>query len=249
MQRQRRRFVSSAVLCAVLLAAVTACGGAKSVQAVANLRGVTDEAGVLMGRAADPSDFTVLSQRMDDILKEVPTSSSLSADERAIVDLAARRTAALKELASMLGASDEVMGWISQDAVELVSASMIVQPSTAFRQHLDNTVNRLLKDTSCTMFADAMSASSASPSPLPGVSSPASFGPPTQRGLWADLEDAVAAANYRLDDVNRVVDLAGLSSGILSTATGYVSRVKKTMDAATWESSGALQAYLRHCLR
>jgi hypothetical protein len=45
------------------------------------------------------------------------------------------------------------------------------------------------------------------------------------------------------------VDLSGLSSELLDTASGYVSKVKKVMTAATWESSGAFQVYMRHCLR
>lgn len=68
MQRQGGRFPGFAMLLAVLLLTVAACGGGKSAQAaLVNLKGVSAEAGDLMVRAADPSDFTVLSQRMDEI--------------------------------------------------------------------------------------------------------------------------------------------------------------------------------------
>lgn len=250
MQRHGRPSYLLCVWLAALMLALTSCSGGKPVQALANLKSSADEAGNLMARAADPSEFKSLSTKMDDILKEIPEGTALSATEKATVDLAAQRAAALKEVAAMFGVSDEVMSVISKDAVELVSGSMIQQPTQAFRQHMDATAQRLLKSTTCSLFADEMSGPpTASPSPLPGIPSPAPFQPPTHRSVWEALKGAIAAANYQLDEVNQVVDLAGLSSELLSTATGYVSKVKKAMTAATWESSGAFQAYWRHCLR
>lgn len=59
----------------------------------------------------------------------------------------------------------------------------------------------------------------------------------------------MAAAGYPLEDVKRIVDLSGLSSRLLDTANGYVGRIKKTMNAASWQNTGALQAYWRHCVQ
>ncbi|MEC3853961.1 hypothetical protein RI444_09520 [Paenarthrobacter sp. AT5] len=248
MRQQGRRQCLLSVLFAALLLVLTSCG--KPVQALANLKSSVDEAGSLLSRAADPSEFKSLSTKIDDMLKGIPEGTSLSASEKATVDAAAQRAAALKQVAAMLGVSDEVMGFISKDAVELVSASLIRTPSQAFRQHLDATARRLLKSTTCSLYADRMSGTSkSSPSPLPGIPSSAPFQPPTHITVWEEFRRAITAANYQLDAVNEVMDLSGLSSELLDTASGYVSKVKKVMTAAEWESSGALQVYLRHCLR
>ncbi|MCX8453574.1 hypothetical protein OSR35_05510 [Paenarthrobacter ureafaciens] len=161
------------------------------------------------------------------MLKEVPEGTSLSASEKATVDAAAQRAATLKQVAAMLGVSDEVMSFSSKDAVELVSASLIETPSQAFRQHLDATARRLLKSTTCSLYADGMSGTSkSSTSPLPGIPSSGPSQLPTHKTVREEFRRATATANSQLAAVNEVVDLTGLSSELLDTVAGYVSKVK-----------------------
>ncbi|NUL46997.1 hypothetical protein F7P69_17580 [Cellulosimicrobium funkei] len=244
--RRRVQLLAAALL--ALSLTVTACGAGKS--ALGPLRSGAEDAARLINRSADPAELSSMSTRIDDLLRQAPEATSLSASEQATIRLAAQRSALLKEIVTMLGASDEVIDSISTDAVELVSGSLILQPSRAFKQHLDTVTRRILKDTTCSLIADQYSAlSSGPPSSLQGIPPARQPSHPTQTSTLIALEDTVAAAGYPLEDVKRIVDLSGLSSRLLDAATGYVGRIKKTMNAATWEDAGALQAYWRHCVQ
>lgn len=229
--------------------ALTACSAGTKQTLVALEAGASDAAR-LIGRQADPADFTNLSTTLDDLLEQIPAGRrGLSTSERAIVDRAAQRAAVLRSYAEVLGASDDVMGLISEDAVVLVSGAMKGQPTPAFKQHMDTVAGRLLKETTCTLVAREMSEpTAASAGSVPGVPIPAQVPAPELVGLWATLQGSVTEAGYLLEEAQHVVDFAGLSSTILSTATGTVGKVKKVMDAAEWADYGALQVYLRHCV-
>ncbi|WMY78016.1 hypothetical protein [Citricoccus sp. I39-566] len=248
MRGLRRRVQPLAAALLVLSLAVTACGAGTS--ALAPLRSGAEDAARLIDRTADPAELTNMSTRLDELLRQAPEAASLSASEQATVRLAAQRSALLKAVVTMLGASDEVIESISADAVELVSGSLILQPSRAFKHHLDTVAQRILKDTTCSLIADQYSAlSSGPPSSLQGIPPVRQSPHPTQTSTLTALEDTVAAAGYPLEDVKRIVDLSGLSSRLLDTANGYVGRIKKTMNAASWQDTGALQAYWRHCVQ
>lgn len=63
MQRHGRPSYLLFVWLAALMLALTSCSGGKPVQALANLKSSADEAGNLMARAADPSEFKSLSTK------------------------------------------------------------------------------------------------------------------------------------------------------------------------------------------
>ncbi|MFJ5957480.1 hypothetical protein ACIQC5_16175 [Paenarthrobacter sp. NPDC092416] len=234
---------------AALLVAGSGCGGAKS--ALSGLSSSSDDAAKLLSRSANAAELDSMASKLDTLISEVPKGSGLSASEQAAVDLAAQRTAVLKELARMYGASDDVVGLISKDAVTLVSGSILQTPSKAFREHLDSATQSLLKDTLCSSFADEMSSASGQTwtlAPAPSLPSPVGFQAPTQQSVLAELNAGIAAADFQLSAARRVVDLSGLSVKILAKVSGYVGKIKDTMTAAAWNNSGAFHAYLRHCV-
>ncbi|MGM7669786.1 hypothetical protein [Microbacterium sp. A93] len=243
------RRLHPAILLLTLSLVLTGCS-AGTRQTVVALEAGADDALRLMGREAGPADFTKMSTTLDDLLGQVPVGrQGLSASEQAIVDRVARRSVVLRSYAAALGASDEVMGLISDDAVLLVSGALQGQPTPAFKQHLDTVAGRLLKETTCTLVAREMSElTAASAAPVTGVPLPAQVPAPEHVGLWGTLQGAVTAAGYLLGDANDVVDFAGLSSTILATAADKVGKVKTVMDAAEWADYGAMQVYLRHCV-
>ena len=236
---------SATALLVIAALGSTSCGLRNVAHYVGNVRSGTDEAVVLMGRAAEPEEYRSLSTKLDGLVAEVP-AGALSADEQRTLNQATQHAAALKELALMLGASDEAADAISADAVELVTGSLRRESSTDFQQRLNTTAQRLLKDTTCSLFADAMSGESAAQLP-DGAFSDLPF--PQQESVLQEIKEALAAANYDLGEVEQYANLRGLSIGIISRAKGYVNRIENTLTAVSWENQGAAQAYVRHCLR
>jgi hypothetical protein len=151
----------------------------------------------------------------------------------------------------MLEVADDVKGLIGSDSVTLVRGSFLRNPSEAFQVKMEEAGTAILKETSCSAFANEMNASSSQPGVTPPpVRSPAGVTePPTIGGIYADLKQAVSDAGYNLAQAQKVVDLSGLSSKMLSAAGKYLGMVKKTMTAASWTNGGAIQAYLRLCVR
>lgn len=248
MHRQVRPVCLFALLLAVFLLSAASCGGAA--EGLGRLTSASDDAGRLIAREVDASELTGLSSRLDDIAEDVSRSGSLTDEERAVLDRAAQRAALLKEIVGMFPVADEVKGLISTDAVKLLDGSFLygLHPTAAFKAKMEEAALAILKETTCSAFANEMNASS-KVTPSPGLPLPRTATPPSVGGVYADLTKAVSDAGYYIAEVQDVVNLQGLSSNILSAADKYVSKVKKSMTAFTWANGGAIQAYLRVCVR
>lgn len=239
------RFWTVAAVAASILAASSGCSP-KVVPALSSLGSSSDEAAKLLARPAQATEFSTLASKLDDLLGEIPKGTTLSASEQASIELAAQRAARLKELARMLGASDDIADAFSKDAVELVTGSLLQNPSKAFREHLDATAQSLLRDTLCSTFAKQASASSGV---TPTISPPPGEGRLlTTLAVYDSLKASVSDAHFLLSEASKAADLFGLSNKIVAKASGYVGKLKSTMTAATWQDSGAFHAYMRHCV-
>ncbi|MBG0738301.1 hypothetical protein IV500_02495 [Paeniglutamicibacter antarcticus] len=235
-QRQKRPIRLVALILTVFLLPVAACSGTPG--ALSRLSSAMDDAGRLVSRAADASELSGASTTLEDILKTAPKGSALNEGERAIVESARQRSAALTEIAGMLGVADEVKGLISADSVTLLRGAFLRQPSEAMQRTMEAAGKAIGKESACAAFANGMDASSPSRTAQS----------PSAAGIYLDLTQAVSDAGYNITEVQRVVDLHGLSSRMLSAAGQYVGKVKKTMTAAAWNNGGAFQAYLRICV-
>ena len=248
MKRRQSRFFrlcTAAIVAAFLLATSAGCSP-KVVPALTSLGSSSDEAARLLQRPAGAGEFSTMATKLDELLAKIPEGSSLSASEQASIDLAAQRAARLKELVRMLGASDDIVDAFSKDAVDLVTGSLLLNPSKPFRDHLDATAKSLLKDTLCSTFAEqASAASGVTPTITPP---PGGNRPPTTLGVYASLKTSISEARFLLSEANKVVDLFGLSNKIVAKASGYAGQIKSTMTAAEWRNSGAFHAYMKHCV-
>jgi hypothetical protein len=236
-QRQAGPIRLLVLVLAVFLTCGASCGPvAKGIE---GLSGATDDAGRMVSHAADASELRAASTKLDDYLKDVPSGTSLSPEEQSLVDLATQRSAAFKQIADMLGVADGVKDLISKDSVLLVTGSIRRDPGPEFRSKLDEAAEKILKNTTCSIAADEANRQLVKPTSSPTASRP---------NPYADLTKAVTSANYVVSTVQNYVDLAGLSSSILSKASGYVGKAKGLVTAASWNNGGAFQAYVHMCL-
>lgn len=145
----------------------------------------------------------------------------------------------------MLGAADSITALLSQDALLRVRGPLRSRVSTAFEDKMEEATENLLRDAACDTFANEMNQRAPHPTftPLPGQ-----IQTRTRTNLYDALVQSVIEANYSLEEVQRYVNLSGLSSQILTTATGYVGKIKKTVTASTWQNGGAARTYLQFCL-
>lgn len=241
---QQRFFCVTAVLLAGLVVGTTsACKDPEG--AVTALKGAAKEASALLGRQADAAEFSGLSNRLKGMIRDAPDMSGLSSAEKTIVDNAAQDAQALQEVAGMLGVADSIKDLINPDTVLLARGSFRQRPSEAFETKLDKVAAKILKDTTCNTFASEMNVLSSHPT---FTAVPGSVPMQPNTNVYGDLTQALTDTNYAISQVQQYVDLSGLSSRILSTASGYVGKVKKTVTAAAWDNGGAARAYVHACV-
>jgi hypothetical protein len=234
------------VLAVFLAAATSACGGNPKA-AVSALKAAVEEAPVLISRPADPAEFSNLSNRLKAMSHEVTASGGLSDTEQTIVDTATQRAAILQEIAGMLGVPESIKGLFKPDAVLLVRGSFLRKTSSEFEAKLDEAAEKILVDSTCSALFKEMSALSFHPTV---TAQPGESGAPAAQSqdIYAELTQVVTATGNDLSVVQQYVDLSGLSSSILSAATGYVGKVKKTVSVSAWDNGGAARAYLQVCV-
>ncbi|MEW9872541.1 hypothetical protein [Arthrobacter sp. HS15c] len=237
------RITGIVFLASFLLISVTACGAIRS--AFANLGKGTDETVQLATHLQPPVSLNGAAKKLDDLIAESPTTN-MSAEEQRILDAAKRRSALLKELASMIGVSDEITEYISDDAVVLVEGSLRRKVTPEFAAQMRQRESALLKDALCSSFSDMMSPQDEADA----ASATKNFTeiPNPDRELLDELNRRIEDAGYALGEFNLFVDLKGLSSASMTRVEGYLDALQDTMSAATWESSGAFNAYMRHCV-
>ncbi len=248
-QRQGKRVPLLAMMLTVFLLPAASCGGAA--EALGRLSRASDDVGRLVARGAEASELNGLSSKLDDIAKEVSNGASMTDRERAVIDHAAQNAAVLKEIAGMLGVADEVRGLISTEAVTLVHSSFLYgrQPTTpVFQAKMEEAGKAILKETTCSAFANEMNASSIV-TPPSGLPPTVTATQPSANSVYADLRNVLSAAGLQISQVQQFVNLQGLSINTLSAAGKYVGSVKKIMSAAAWKNGGAFQAYFRVCVR
>lgn len=251
------------MVAALLLLGAAGCGNAGN-QAQAGF-GAVDDVFRALSRAADDaarlakgrgntSQLNDVSSKIDDLLRRAPENVALSPDERAVLRRAAQQAAIAREIATALGLTDEVKGFISKEAVELVKGfrySSANRLSPALQRHLEEAGISILRDTTCKAFLAAMPQRAASlPSPTAQATPPSyrRATSPSFTSVYRSLETKIKAADSGLSEVTRYVNLSGLTSGVLSKSAGYVGKIKNSMTAATWENAGAMRAYLRLCV-
>lgn len=199
----------------------------------------------LLAGEAKPAEYSALSGRLKQMAARVPNPGSLKADDKEIFDTAAQRAQALQEVVDLFGATAEIKALFTSDSVALVRASFLRQRSPELEAKLDTVAEKILKDTACGQFSDEMNRLTAKPTftPRPGAVPvlPAA-------SVYSALTNAITAANLNLNAVQQYVNLSRLSSQILSTATNYVGKAKKTVSAASWQNGAATRAYLQVCV-
>jgi hypothetical protein len=206
---------------------------------IQGMRGATDDAGKVVAKAATPEELRAASTKIDDYLKDVPNGTTLTPEQQAARDLAAQRSDIAKEIADMLGLAERYSALITEDSVFLVTGSIIRDPGPKFRAMLDEAAEKVLRESTCSIAADEADRQLVKPESPLAVSRP---------NPYAELTAAIENADYLVSSAEEFVDIAGLSSTILSKASGYVDKVKKTVSAAAWSNGGAFQTYIRYCV-
>ena len=243
--RQSRLFI---LILAMIVLSGASCGGAGAKEAVARLAGSLDDAGRAVTHEVDASELDGLSSKLDEMAKNVKNEGSLTQDQQAVLDRSAQHAAALREIAGMLGVADNVKALITTDAVKLLHGASLSQWNEQFEAKMREASTAILKETTCSAFANEMNTSSAV-TPSTSIPKPGMTGPPIPGDVYAEFKKIVADAGYSLSEVQQVLSLQGLSSDIVSTASTYVGRVKKSMTAFSWSNGGAIQAYIRVCVK
>ncbi|MGO4235826.1 hypothetical protein [Pseudarthrobacter sp. YAF2] len=245
MQRQTKSYRLLTLLLAIILLSAASCAGAK--EAVTKLAGGLDDAGKIVTHEVDASELNGLSNKLDDMAKDVTNEGSLTPEQQAVLDRSPQHAAALREIAGMFGVADGIRDAITTDAVKLLHGSSLSQWNAQFEAKMGEAATSILKETACSAFANEMNASSTIPSTsIPAAGTTASH---SQGDVYAELKNFVTDAGYNISAVQQVLNLQGLSSNIVSTAGRYVGMVKKSMTAFSWSNGGAIQAYLRVCVK
>lgn len=235
-QHQAQAFRLIVLILAAFVVSGVSCGPAA--KALENLKGASDEAGKIAIQAADPSELRAASTKLDGLMKEVPSGTSMTAEEQSMYDLAGQRAAAYKEIADRLQVPG-LAALISKDSVLLVSGATVQDPGPKFRALLEEAVGNILRDTTCSIAADEANRQLVKPNPL----LPASASDP-----YTELTKVVTATDNAVSTVQKYVNLSGLSSTIVTKASSYVGMAKKTVSAAAWNNGGAFRTYLRLCV-
>lgn len=232
------------VLFVALLIGSGCGGGGGASNAIRAAQRLADDAATLTKRAdVDPGEFTNLSRKLDDQLAQVP-EGSLTEAERKAFENASQMSAVLRGLATLTDESDRILSLISEDAMTLVMGRIWYKnPSAAFQTRVHDATGRLLRESACSMFSQAMSAESAALAPEPDIQPP-----PSEAQVVAALQNVLTAAGDDLSQIEEVVDLTGLSSKILVKARNYHSRISNTVEALSWQNAGAFRVYMRHCV-
>lgn len=241
---ERKSVRLTALFLAAFLTVGASCTPVKD--AMAALKGHTDEATNLLTRPADPAEFSALSSRLKGTIKEVPDNASLTQAEKQQFENSAQTADVLQEIAEIFELADNIKALISKDSVLLVGGSFRQNPSDEFAAMLEKAAQNILKDTACSMFYDEMNA--VSPMPASTVPGTGFSGPATENTVYRALTQAIDDANFIISSAKEVVDLTGLSNQMLSTASGYVGKVKKAVTATAWNNGGATRAYLQVCV-
>lgn len=209
------------------------------------LKSESEKALPLFADQAKPGEYSALANKLKQMKAEVPNPGSLTADEKEILDTADQRAQALQGIFDLFGATEDIKKFITKDSVSLVQGSFVRQPSQAFEAKMDQVAEKILTDTTCGLFSDEMTKLTARPTftPRPGTvpSRPST-------NVYAALTKAITDANLAVSTVQQYVNLSGLSSRILSTASGYLNKAKNTVTAASWQNGGATRAYLQVCV-
>lgn len=246
MEHFRRFHVRMLIALSVLVLAVTACGARPA--NFSALRSIADDGTKALRTAAEPSDLSGVRSELDDLLAKTPAGSGYTADEQELIDSAKRITAVLQIIGRTIDASDAVMAGTSTDAVSLVAAVRIQNPRLDFRQHMENTAARMLKEAACAGFAQEMNRVAEDRERVQELLAHDPYGARTKESIRKELDEAIQLAGYSLQSASATLNLAGLSSSILSKTSDYVDRVKGLMDASSWESDGAVYYYVRYCV-
>lgn len=246
MEHFRRFHVRMLITLSVLVLAVTACGARPATFSA--LRSTADDGTKALRTAAEPSDLSGVRSELDDLLAKTPARSGYTADEQELIDSAKRITAVLQIIGRTIDASDAVMAGTSTDAVSLVAAVRIRNPRLDFRQHMENTTARMLKEAACAGFAQEMNRVAEDRERVQELLAHDPYGARTKESIRKELDEAIELAGYSLQSASVTLNLAGLSSSILSKTSDYVDRVKGLMDASSWESDGAVYYYVRYCV-
>lgn len=248
MEHFRRFHVRMLITLSVLVLAVTACGARPATFSA--LRSTADDGTKALRTAAEPSDLSGVRSELDDLLAKTPARSGYTADEQELIDSAKRITAVLQIIGRTIDASDAVMGMagIRADAVTLVTAVEIRNPHPVFREHMENTAAQMLKEAACAGFAQEMNRVAEDRERVQELLAHDPYGARTKESIRKELDEAIELAGYSLQSASVTLNLAGLSSSILSKTSDYVDRVKGLMDASSWESDGAVYYYVRYCV-
>ncbi|KAD3632874.1 hypothetical protein GD627_08420 [Arthrobacter yangruifuii] len=221
------------------------CGGTSTLGAVRNS---ADEAARAIYAAAEPAELNGARSSLDNLLRQTDRSG-LSVQERAIVDAAAQRSAALQQIVKGIPESDSFTFLLSRDAVMLVQSFRTNAPhSPAFQTIIDGAAERVLRHTACSVFSAVMNRDATDRAQARKLLAASPYGTAGRDGVGDWLATALDQAGTSVGEMNRYVDLSGLSSGILTASQGYVGKLQNLMDAAAWSNGGAIYLYVRHCV-
>lgn len=241
------RIASAFLFTLVLLGASSQCSGAVK-SALTGVNQSKEEVGRIVIHEESSSALRMRAQELDSARAKVPKDADLSTSEKADLENAAQIAAHLKDMAEMVGVSENIASLISEDAGELVMGSILQrrQPSAALDAHRRKTSESLLRDTMCSQFSSWMSAMKKSEAERQRKG----FTPlsPNKEGVFTALNQYFGSAQSLIKEANQVFDAGGFSKDILTKANTYIDRLKATMTAASWQNEGAFHAYMRHCV-
>ncbi|MCT9625614.1 hypothetical protein HWD94_10805 [Pseudarthrobacter equi] len=213
-----------------------------------------DDAGRLAKGSGRATELSRVSGQFDDMLKRLPSNSTLSSADRAAVQRAAEQIRMAREIANGLGVSEDVTRLINQDTLDLVKLSrraLTGGMTPTLQRRLESVSQKVLKETTCHLMITYM------PRRTTGATAPAAPGTgpyyrpspsPTVVDVYRNLENKLGSAGQLLTEAKTYFNMVGLAGGLLTKSSGYLTRLKNTMTAVTWENAGAFRVYARLCL-
>lgn len=252
--RAGARLTKSFALCGVLLLtlALTSCGGGGSSALRGVLRvGVQDASSSLSGYF---DDITLVARKsaievpaeLDDAMRQaddaVRSGTQLTDEEQTLLASGERWVSFYQELDAVLQLA---IGWelsINDDAIRLVNARMLTQPTPEFRAVVDALEQKVLKGLMCQAaregLDDAAEAQAESMTPMYD-----SFGME-----HSDVELYITDAIAGWQGAYEVLDSAGLTTASIDLHNSYVEGVMDVIESPDGSFAAANLIYFRTCV-
>ncbi|MCZ2401991.1 hypothetical protein IV498_02015 [Paenarthrobacter sp. Z7-10] len=193
-----------------------------------------------LARVSDSSDLLRA-------LRNAPRPGELSVEEKQFLANANAVVKYWSQAKQTLGLADTAAASIPDEAVTLVGAAFLKNPSDAFRTRMDDLAGKMITGMVCSAANDMLA--SGEKQRLANVQPAYEQGMGTTfESMEAYLSQQLTYFGYDLAEVEQVVDVPKVVSASLSKAKEYVAAAGGIIQAPDWQTQRAYFYYLKLCV-